>query len=301
MITKPGLYPEITMADYLADPCAVPSLSSGCAHTLLSQSPFHAWRDHPKCPNRRERDESSVADIGSIVHALLLENTDENVVVIDAPDYRKKEAQAIRDAARAEGKHPILAHKLPAVQTMVDAARAYLATSDLAGILDDGMAEATMLWQQDGVWCRARQDWISGDKSVLLHVKTTGGSAEPNAWIRSQLLNSGYDIAAVHYEQGAHAVGMDRAQSIFLVIEQDAPHGCSLVGLNPELRAFATAKWQRAVRAWRRCLITGQWPAYPLQIAYAEAPAWAVAQFQERELVDAFAVDPVQEQHGVQA
>lgn len=299
MIDRPGLYHDLPMAAYLADPAPVPSLSSGCAHTLLTQSPLHAWRSHPRCPARVPGDEGANMDIGSIAHALLLEQTEDNVVEIDAPDYKTKLAREARDAARAEGKHPVLAHKMPAIRALVGAARDYLAGSDLAGILDDGVPEATMLWQDEGTWCRARPDWISGDQGVLLHVKTTGGSAHPASWIRAQLLNSGYDLAAVHYQHGARALGMDRAESVFLVIETDPPHGCSLVGLTPALRELAAGKHERASRIWRTCLARGFWPAYPSSIAYAEAPAWAIAQAEEEE-IRGLGFDPVQEREGIQ-
>lgn len=300
MIDAPGLYHELPMAAYLADPCVTPSLSSGCAHTLLTASPFHAWCGHPKNPRRIACDQSVAMDKGSIIHAMLLENTEENVVEIDAPDFKTKLAREARDAARAEGRHPILAHKLAGLRALVTAARSYLDRSDLAGILEDGgVSEATMLWQDDGVWCRARPDWISGDKGVLLHVKTTGGSAEPGEWIRTQLLRMGYDISAAHYERGARALGMDRAQSIFLVIEQDPPHGCSLVGLTPALRDLAMNKTERATTIWRHCVSRNFWPCYPSAIAYAEAPAWALAQAEDDE-IRGFGFDPLQEREGVQ-
>lgn len=300
MIDAPGIYHDLPMAAYLADPCPAPSLSSGCAHTLITQSPYHAWCGHPKNPRRIPGDESTGMDTGSIAHAMLLEQSEECVVAIDAPDYKTKAAREARDAARAEGKHPILAHKLPAVRALVTAARNYLAASDLAGILEDGgMAEATMLWQEGGAWCRARPDWISGDKGILLHVKTCGGSAEPSEWIRMHLLRDGYDVAAVHYERGAHALGMGGAQSIFLVIEQNAPHGCSLVGLDPSLHELAQQKHERALRTWRHCVERGFWPCYPREIAYAEAPAWALAQAEE-EKIRGFGHDELQEAHGAQ-
>lgn len=300
MIDTPGIFHDLPMSAYLSDPAPAPSLSSGCAHTLLARSPFHAWCEHPKNPRRLDGDESAAMDTGSIIHSMLLEQNEECVVVIDAPDFRTKAAQQARDEARAAGKHPILAHKFAAVRALVTAARNYLSTSDLAGILDDGIPEATMLWQDEGTWCRARPDLISGDKGVILHVKTTAGSAEPAEWIRRHLLLDGYDVAAAHYERGAHALGMDRAQSIFFVIEQEPPHGCSLVGLTPALRELAHGKAERASRIWRACLQRNFWPAYPTAIAYAEAPAWALAQAEEEE-IRGFGSDELQERYGAQA
>jgi hypothetical protein len=238
-------------------------------------------------------------DIGSIAHALLLEGDESCIAVIDADDYRTKVAQQERDAARAAGKYPILAAKMTDIRNMVDSARQYLESSELCGILDRGEAEATMIFQADDVWCRARPDWICGDKRWLLHVKTTGGTANPGAWIRSQMMNSGYDLAAAFYEIGARELGMRKAESVFLVIETNEPHGCSLVGMDPAMRDFATRKAWRAISLWGQCLERGEWPCYPPNIAYAEPPAWAVAQFEEEEL--RAEIDPVQEREGIQA
>lgn len=299
-IDKPGLYSGLPMSAYLADPCSVPSLSSGCAHTLLTKSPFHAWSEHPRSPIRIPGDESVAMDKGSIAHALLLEGSEENVVVIDATDYRTKAAQQARDDARAQGKHPVLAHHMTDIRDMVDAARQYIAQSELAGIFDSGEPEATMLFQIDGTWCRARPDWING--RTLLHVKTTGGSARPDAWIRTQMLSCGYDVAAALYERGAEELIPAYSESVFFVIETSPPYGCSLVALSPELAEFANRKLTRALRLWRHCLDTNTWPCYPSRIAYAEAPAWALAQFEEEEYRQPVGeIDEQQMEHGAQA
>jgi hypothetical protein len=299
MIDTPGIYSGLSMGEYLADPAPVPSLSSGCAYRVLTQSPYHAWAGHPRNPARIAGDESAAMDTGSIIHSLLLEQDESQIVSIDALDYRTKAAQQARDDARAAGKHPILAHKMTDIRCVVDAARQYLQASELSGILDAGEPEATLLFKTLGTWCRARPDWISGDKRVLLHVKTTGGSANPDAWIRSQLMNSGYDMAAAFYETGAYELGMD-AQSVFFVIETAPPYGCSLVGLSPLARDIANSRVMRAIKTWRDCLDSGYWPAYPDRIAYADAPAWAIAQ-NEQEEYRGLVIDPVQQREGIQA
>jgi hypothetical protein len=102
-------------ASYHKDPCLAPSLSSGIARTLLTHSPAHAWTAAPAAQPRLPIEEKESFDIGSAAHALLLEGED-RMVVLPYDDYRKKEAKEARDYARAEGKHPILEAKYPAVR-----------------------------------------------------------------------------------------------------------------------------------------------------------------------------------------
>src|SRR5260221_5320495 len=53
MIDTPGLY-DIADADYHADCCAVPSLSSSIVKLLDQQTPLHAWQAHPRLNPRFE-------------------------------------------------------------------------------------------------------------------------------------------------------------------------------------------------------------------------------------------------------
>jgi hypothetical protein len=287
---KPGIHYGVSMVDYLK----IDALSSGVCHALLSQSPRHAkWKkDNPE-------DANSVMDIGTVAHRILLEGHEDGIVIVDADDWRTKAAREAREAANTQGRIAVLAAKMGAVREMAEAAKNYLAGSELGGILEFGKPEVTMIWDDDGVLCKARPDFLPDDRSVILHVKTTGGSAEPESWIRNQLFASGYDVAAAFYERGLDnildAEAHEIAQSVFLVIEQSAPYGCSLIGLDPMTRENAERNVARAIATWRQCKATNRWPCYPSRIAYAEVPAWELAATERRDMVD-----PIQELEGLQ-
>ena len=290
---KSGIHYDVSMADYLA----LDALSSGVCHALLSQSPLHAkyHKEHP--------DESNSAmDIGTIAHQILLEGNQDGIVIVDADDWRTKAAKEQRDAAHALGKAAVLAGKMAEILNMVDAAKAFVASSEIAGIFERGKPEVTLVWDDDGLLCKARPDFLPNDRSLILHVKTTQGSAEPESWIRNQLFSSGCDVAAVFYERGMNfeihgdtVLANDAIQSVFIVIEQQPPYGCSLIGLDPMTRDNAERKVTRAIAKWRQCKATSTWPCYPSQICYAETPAWELAATERRELID-----PVQQREGIQ-
>lgn len=279
-----GLHAGIPMARYVADDLApTPSLNAGTAHTILTRSEFHAWWEHPRLGGNR--DESNTAsDIGSVIHDVLLGGPG-IVEVIRPEDYpgvkggipkgwTNDAIRAARDEAIADGKIPLLADDWALCGAAVDAARIFLTKTELFHIFDEGTAELTALWQDDDdVWCRARPDWWNPKMKTVLDIKTTKTPARPDVWIRRQLNPMGYDLSAVHYLRGIERLTDIRAQYVFLVIEQDPPHGCSLVTLSPSYLAVAEAQWEKAFGRWQHALAVDKWPSYPTGIAHADPTA----------------------------
>ena len=294
---KSGFYPaeEIPMAQYLADPCEQPSLSSGAAHRLITRSPAHVYAQHPRM-GAQEQDDTAASDIGSIAHDLLL-GGEGKICVIDPADYRSKPTKdnpegnipngwtnnAIREArdmARANGLVPILAGEMIGARRMAEAARDYLSRSEIAGVLDSGDGEVTMIWQEDETWFRARPDWLNYDAKIMLHYKTSQASVSPEPFIRGVMSSFGYDMALAFYRRGFERLTrqQDDWQHVILAQEQAYPYACSLIGMSPVMMAIADDKVDRAVSIWRECIRTGKWPAYSGRIHYAEPTAWQLAE-----------------------
>jgi hypothetical protein len=280
-----GIIDALPVDDYVKDPAPAPSLSASIAHVLLTQSARHAWLKHPRLNAAWKPDATDATDLGSIAHAVLLEGDESRVVVLpqEFTDFRKADARALRDQARAAGKLPILAERMDDVRHMVDVARAALADSELAGLLDGAAIERTLIWQEEGVWCRSRPDVIDAGDVVLCDYKTTGRSAEPDGWARTALLGHGYDLQAALMLRGANALGGPKERkAVFLVQETAPPYAVSLVGIDPQWVVFADARLNAALACWRACLEADRWPAYPSRICWASPPEWAVYRFGER-------------------
>jgi hypothetical protein len=264
--------------EYHADPCLEPSLSNSIAKILVTQSPSHARELHPRLNPQHTPDESSRFDIGSAAHALLLEGDNDAVRVVDADDWRKKATQDIRDQAREDGKYPILSKHFGDLTAMVTTAREFLAGSELAGILEDGKAEQTIIWQEGAIWCRARTDWMTADRKVLMDYKTCPNAA-PDTFHR-QINSMQYDLQAAFYKRGLTAVGgPEDAQFIFLAQEIEPPYACSLHTLSASFVAIAEDKVRQAIEIWQECMATDTWPTYTNRICCAEPPNWILNQF----------------------
>lgn len=285
-----GIHHGIPEARYHADPAPEPSLSNSIAKLLVRQSPLHAWHRHPRLNPDHEPDESGdAADMGSIIHKLLLgvgAEIEEVRVRYGAKhekagqfvsDWRTKEAAEARDAARDAGRIPVLPHVLEQAHRAAAAARKQLARHpDGSMLFAPGKPEATLVWQEDVIWCRARVDWLLDDTSLPpLDLKTTKLSAAPDSWERR--VQQEYSMQAAFYARGLRALGRpSRHPMLFLVVEQEPPFGVSVLAPAPSLIDLAEKEVERAIQIWTRCIREDSWPGYPPFTAYVEAKPWQV-------------------------
>src|SRR3989304_5411057 len=113
---------------------------------------------------------------GRPAHAYLLEG-ESGFAIIEAADWRTKAAKEARDAARAAGKIPLLADRWGDVHGMALAAQRQLdAPDDTPRPLAGGKPEQTLIWQEDGLWCRARLGRRHDGLRGIAGYKTTAGA-----------------------------------------------------------------------------------------------------------------------------
>jgi hypothetical protein len=293
------------MGEYLT----LPAIGSGVICTMVERCPAAAWHESYLNPHRTP-DPSKASDAGELAHAIVLEGSDERVCVIDPRDYPAKSTgsipdgwtnvaiRAARDAARAEGKIPVLPGDWSRIKAMADSARAFidgLRDSEpavwRAFQAEGGESELTAVWREGDTLCRMRHDRISADRELEINLKFVTRSAHPETFARSGLLAMGYAIASAWYRRGMRAAyGAQEPTTLFMVVEQDPPHLCSLVGLDPEFVSWADVRAARALRDWQACEANGRWPAYPMRVCYAELPRWEAAKLEEEEIASPFGI-----------
>lgn len=277
---KPGLH-TLPMLDYIA----LPAFSSGMAHTLLTECPAVAWFDSPFNP-KRPKDESKVADIGTLMHDLLL-GGEGLIDVIDPADYPAKNGnipdgwtnnaiREARDASYAAGRTPVFQAAYDEAVKAVSVAKAYIAETEIADAFESGKAEQTIIWQDGDVLCKARPDYLTDE--IILHVKTTKASVHPSSFSRLAI-NMGYDISIAFYERGLARLSNGKTRDSFiLAIEQDAPFACKFFSLSAASADIASRAVERAISLWARCAHKNNWPAYDGSTHVIEPTPWAMAE-----------------------
>lgn len=290
-ITTPGIYTNCSAAEYHADPAPTPSLSSSIAKLLVSRSPKHGWLAHPRLGGAKVGGEEESGDpstskakaLGELIHRLVL-GKGADIEVINEDAYRSNAAKAKRDVALAQGKLPVLAHKLSEAQAAADACWKQLDDMGLDYVFRDGMRECVIVWQTEaGVWCRAMIDNLIIDETTktaeIWDLKSVGRSSHPKA-CASQIEGMSYDVSLEFYLRGLLTLRPDLAGRVkrrWVFLEVVAPFAATPIEISAEWELAAAHDCDKAMAIWRRCNETGKWPFYVERIERLEPKPWRLA------------------------
>jgi hypothetical protein len=276
---------DCTPEEYHKDPCETPSLSSSTAKKLVSESPLHAWTDHPKYGEQEGDDEAEAStdeekkafENGKLVHRLLL-GKGEELVVVDAKDWRTNAAKAERDEAKAAGKLPVLIGRLDELTDIVEHLRERCRSY---GYEFRGESEVPIEWYEQGaagpVLCRSMLDHVFVDDGVIWDVKTCR-SANPKKIARS-FVENGYDIQWRAYIRALERLRpklTGRVEFTFLFMEIKPPFAVTPIDPPGDACEIGKRRWQRAVSLWERGLVKNHWPSYVDALHVFELPRYVV-------------------------
>lgn len=241
------------------------SLSSTGAKTIISAGAraFKHQQDHPV--------HKDVFDLGSVVHALILGVGDYEVIEHDS--WRTKAAQAEREAARAEGRAPILSKDYAAAQDMADAV---MSNALAAGILSEGRPEVSA-WAEDpetGVVMRGRIDWLRDN--AIVDIKTSAKPVDPMSWERTAW-DLRYGLQAWWYSRVLELNDEPERPFLWVALSKEAPHEVYVHQASGELLDRGREDAEEALRTYADALLTGHWPglANDQQIHSTGLPRWA--------------------------
>lgn len=296
VITKPGIYPDMSEEDYHRDPVPGGSLSASGAKLLLPPkgcpAKFHYQRHRPQEPKDH-------FDLGTAAHHLVLGVGPEPVeLLFDSRRTSKyKDAAA---AARAAGKVPLLPEQYAQVQEM---AQAILDHPDARALFapGTGVAEQSLFWHEDFYWQepghhvpprthgrlfwrRRRLDWLShkhlpDGRLVIPDYKTTDCS-EPDEFMK-RIDRFGYHMDAAWSIDAVKAVGLippdeDRDPAFLCVAqEKDPPYVVTVVEMPPRLIQYGRDMNTVAMEKYAEAERTGRWIGYSDTIVQPSIPRYA--------------------------
>jgi len=293
-ISKAGVY-DIPAEIYHGDCCISPSLSASGAVEIIEECPRMFWHNSYLNPNR-EREEKDCFDIGTVAHMAMLEPhlLTEKVAVIEYSSYRTKDAQEMRDDARACGKIPMLEEQFKEIQAM----RKELFSHPIASkAFAKGNPEQSLIWKDEksGVWCKSRPDWTPESGSYLIDYKTSA-TANPEKFIK-QSSSLGYHQKAAWQLEAAQIVTGKRPRSFYFVVQSTkSPYLVSVFELDATAILWGEIANAKAREIFSKCLKESYWPGYCPPGKDREAsfelrlPAWAEKELEKRDEMGAFAI-----------
>lgn len=262
---EPGIYADISNAEYHADP----ALGSTSLKTLALRTPAH-WKWESEHPVHKD-----VYDIGTAAHSLILEDDTSQLVIVEADDWKLKASQAAKANARADGKIALLPKEMALIKGMRDSVMAHpLARNAFTG----HRAEQSVFWEEEGQTFKCRPDaWKDG---LVVDLKTTV-DANPNEFGKTAF-NLGYFMSAPHYIDGIKAATGNSVKFAFVNVEKTAPYLVSVTELSDEDMNRGRFQLDRAKRIYRECAASGNWPGYA-PFTTTSLPRWAQFDLDEME------------------
>lgn len=296
-ITEPGIYRDMSSADYFADCCPDPSFTQSLAKILIAQTPLHARQEHPVLAQKIDDPDDEEAEkydkakaIGNAAHAYML-SRGKSISVLDFPNLKTKAAQEAKKAAIEAGAEPILRKHNGKATMMVIAAHSQLQSIDgceRAFQPKQGSGEVVIACQENGIWLRQMLDWPTNDLREIWDYKTTGMSASPYT-AGKQADDAGWPIQAAMSERILNTIdpdGAGRRHYRFVYQENYAPFALTVSEIDEAALTIGRKKLDYAIERWRECMTTGKWPGYPLKIIRPQLPEWSVNRWLEREIIE---------------
>jgi exodeoxyribonuclease VIII len=279
---NPGLH-ELSMSEHRAVDAVTRSLL-----IEMSKSPAHA-RLAQTTPDA----ETDAMFLGTAIHAAVLEPHDFARSFVVMPAFPGHHSSNKHKAAKAEwlAEHP---DKVSLKQAEYDACEhardAVWAHPEARALLSGkGLNERSIIWRDDetGLLCKARPDrlttWGPFDVPALVDLKSTR-CAEPWAFGRDAGKRR-YHRQAAWYVEGADTVapldgGYPRA-FIIIAVEKEPPWGVVVYQVSAEAIEAGKRQNRRALRLYKRCLDTNEWPCYGGGVVMLDTPPWILEEGEE--------------------
>jgi hypothetical protein len=278
-----GLHDNIPAERYHDDPCEAPSLSSGIARTILSQSLFHAYHEHTRLGGVKSEATPAMV-MGNLVHAMLAGESD-SYEIGNFDDFKTKDARAWRDGVAAAKKLPVLEKHVDNARPIVKATREKAAMGLTTDPFSVGKPEVTAVWREDDAWCRARFDRLILDEGGYADIwdwKTTTSVAVDD--LARKIIDEGYHIQAAFYMRGLRKLlprFAGRISFVFVFVESSAPYSARRVTLSNSFLTIGDGQVHKAIEAWKQATKTNVWSDGATETANLEAPTWFTAKHLE--------------------
>lgn len=284
---EPGIYPDVPAHAYHAWDAP----SNSALNRLQARTPMHARHalDNPA--------DSTPAQVrGDALHLAVLEPhlfADRYVVAGDCAEPIKTGPRAGQPCGNAGsvlragvwrcGTHDkgtsddfrtvISADDHARCMGMRDAVVAHPDAANLLAATERRELSIVFDWPRTKIRCKARIDVPAFEAGVLGDVKTT-----PDAGVREfarSIAKYGYHRQAPFYMTGCEVLGHKVEDFLFVAVESDPPHGCSVFRLTDGAVSVGRDELTKLLATWDRCRQHGEWPGYPRSITEITLPDWA--------------------------
>lgn len=232
------------------------------SHPAVSQSELKEILRSPahyKYKKEHPTKSTTAMEFGTMFHTLLLEPQNFDVRLLPEGVKKNKDGTVSKKQEGYEDWWADALHEDTYLRLldMVNAVKAHPETKD---IFDYGLPERSVIFDQLGIECKARFDWLRLDKNVIIDVKTTR-DARPDKF-KKMAYEYGYHIQAYWYLKAYEAVTGKTPHYRMVVIESEPPHGIVFYKADPVFLELGGMDAREMLLKYQKCQETGVYEGY---------------------------------------
>ncbi len=228
---------------------------------------------------------------GTLLHAGQLEPLEIANRYVVAPDLTEgieakvpRATKVFKERMKAfveanEGKEVVTQDEYDRVLAIVTAIAKHPAASRLFG--RQGGREVTLVWEDadTGLLCKARCDALVLDAWETIGDLKSTRDASPPEFVKS-IARYGYGLQAAFCLDGLAACGHANANFVIIACESEPPHGVAAYEIDGDWLKFGRVDYRRILRQYAKCLSSGEWPGYSMEVEQPEVPKWLKSQYE---------------------
>ena len=240
-----------------ADYHAHPAIGSSSVKSVYVKSLLH-W-------HKGQHKESPAMDIGTAVHAMILEP--EKKLIVCGPESRR--GKAWTEAKEKAERNGMTLLTQPDYEMCVTIAKSTMANPDASVLLNDRTAvKECSIFNIDpdtGLELKVRPDLFIANRRLILDVKTTKDASPYRGGFEKQVFQLGYHIQGAFYSYVCGLEGIVTDQFSFLAVEKEPPYAVQIHTLAPEVLEFGLCQVKETLRqikkAKEEAIYTTGWPS----------------------------------------
>ncbi|MGK3130745.1 PD-(D/E)XK nuclease-like domain-containing protein [Pantoea sp. C8B4] len=268
MPVKPGVYHDISNADYHAGP----GVSKSQLDDVALNPAIYKWRkDAPV-----DTEKTAALEMGSALHCILLEPDEFDRRYVVAPSFNrrtnkgKEEEQEFLDDSSRMGMTVLDAEQGRKLLLMRDSALAHHAAKFL--LQHNGFCESSIYWRDNETdeLCRIRPDKYLSDRPVIIDVKKVADMSRFSRHIEEFR----YHVQAAMYCEGFNNCFGEYPQFVFIAISESIDCGrypVRVFELDDEDMHSGKNLFRQNLNTYHHCRLNDYWGG----IETIQRPAWA--------------------------
>lgn len=223
---------------------------------LINRSPAY-YRYVKKNP----REQTASMLFGSVVHSLVLEPekfSDEYAVAPSVDKRTKKGREEWCEFAAASKDKTIIDS---GIYDSAQLAALSVENNPIAKkLLHGGKAEMSYFWEEKGVKCKCRPDYLRTDIKCVIDLKTTQ-NANPDNFTKSAY-DYRYHVQAAWYLRGLRSCGVDVENFIFIAVEKEAPYTVCIYNADNFMIKLGNTVADENLAVLCECIRSDNWYGY---------------------------------------